>query len=109
MREVGSFQGASVLTTMQSWKGVYPQVFGHSKQLSLIKFIDPSTPSMTKGRDGEKKVMTFIVATNVVASRPSERRPTGTQHAHANISPRHGISGTLAGAYLHSQLNQLVE
>ena len=26
------------------WKGVYPQVF------------DPSTPSMRKGRDGEKKM-----------------------------------------------------
>ena len=36
------------------WKGVYPQVFGHSKQLSLNKFFDPSTPSMRKGRDGEK-------------------------------------------------------
>ena len=28
--------------------------------------------------------MTFIVATNVVASRPPERRPTGTPHARAN-------------------------
>ena len=28
--------------------------------------------------------MTFIVATNVVASQPRERRPTGTPHAHAN-------------------------
>ena len=40
------------------WKGVYPYVFGHSKQLSLNKFFDPSTPSMRKGRDGgtgEKK------------------------------------------------------
>ena len=35
------------------WKRVYPQVFGHSKQLN--KFFDPSTPSMRKGRDGEKK------------------------------------------------------
>ena len=31
------------------WKG------GHSKQLSLNKFFDPSTPCMRKGRDGEKK------------------------------------------------------
>ena len=37
------------------WKGVYPQVFGYSKQLSLNKFFDPSIPSMRKGRDGEKK------------------------------------------------------
>ena len=38
------------------WKGVYPEVFGRSKQLSLNKFFDPST--------------------NVIASRPPERRPT---------------------------------
>ena len=37
------------------WKGVYPQVFGRSRQLSLNKFFDPSTPSMRKGRDGERK------------------------------------------------------
>ena len=28
--------------------------------------------------------MSFLVATNVVASRPPERRPTGTPHARAN-------------------------
>ena len=46
---------------------------------------------MRKVDDGEKKekkekkkIMTFIVATNVVASRPPERRPTGTPHARAN-------------------------
>ena len=37
------------------WKGVYPKIFGRSSQLSLNKFFDPSTPSMRKGRDGEKK------------------------------------------------------
>ena len=37
------------------WKGVYPKVFGRSKQLSLNKFFDQSTPSMKKGRDREKK------------------------------------------------------
>ena len=37
------------------WKGVYPWVFGHSKQLSLNKFFDPSTPSMRKVDDGEEK------------------------------------------------------
>ena len=37
------------------WKGVYPLVFGRSKQLSLNKFFDPSTPSMRKGRDGGKQ------------------------------------------------------
>ena len=30
-------------------------MFGRSKQLSLNKFFDPSTPSMRKGRDGEKR------------------------------------------------------
>ena len=37
------------------WKGAYPQVLGHSKQLLLNKFFDPSTPSMRKVDDGEKK------------------------------------------------------
>ena len=31
------------------------RVFGHSRQLSLNKFFDASTPSMRKGRDGEKR------------------------------------------------------
>ena len=46
---------------------------------------------MRKVDDGEKrkkkrkkeKTMLFIVATNVVASRSPERRPTGTLHARA--------------------------
>ena len=80
------------------WKGVYPKFFGHSKQLSQNKFFDPRTPSMRNVDDGEekkekkkekkrkrKKIMTFIVATNVVASRPPERRPTGTPHARAKM------------------------
>ena len=48
---------------------------------------------MRKVDDGEKKkkkiiiiIMTFIVATNVIASRPPERRPTGTPNARANNS-----------------------
>ena len=32
------------------------RVIGHFKQLSLNKFFDPSTPSMRKGSDGEKKM-----------------------------------------------------
>ena len=32
-----------------------PWDFGHSKQLSLNKFFDPSAPYMKKGRDGRKK------------------------------------------------------
>jgi len=68
------------------WKGVHPSALGHSKQLSLNRFFDLRTPSMRKVDDGEKrkkKIMTFIVATNVIASRPPERRPTGTPHARA--------------------------
>ena len=37
------------------WKGVYPKVFGRSKQLLLYKSFDLSTPSMTKGRNGGEK------------------------------------------------------
>ena len=42
---------------------------------------------MRKGSDGgEKKeeINDFLVATNVIASRPPERRPTGTPTARAN-------------------------
>ena len=43
---------------------------------------------MRKVDDGEEKrkkekIMTFIVATNVIASRPPKRRPTGPLHARA--------------------------
>ena len=34
----------------------------------------------------KKKIKTFIVATNLVASRPPKRRPTGTSTARANIA-----------------------
>ena len=37
------------------WKGVYPWVFGHSKQLLLNEFFDLSTPSMRNVDDREKK------------------------------------------------------
>ena len=37
------------------WKGVYPYVLGHSRQLSLSKFFYPSAPSLKKVDDGEKK------------------------------------------------------
>ena len=41
---------------------------------------------MWKVDDGEKKkkIMSFLVATNIVASRPPVRRLTGTPHARAN-------------------------
>ena len=37
-----------------------------------------------KKREKKEKIMSFLVATNVVASRPPEGRPTGTPHARAN-------------------------
>ena len=37
------------------WKAIYPYVFGCSKQLWQNKFFDPSTPSMRKVNNGEKK------------------------------------------------------
>ena len=45
---------------------------------------------MRKGDDNEeekkkKKIKTFLVATNVVASRPPERRPTATPTARAKM------------------------
>ena len=48
----------------------------------------PGGPEMADGvwkEKKEKKIITFLVATNVVASQPPERRPTGTPTARANI------------------------
>ena len=68
------------------WKGVYYWVVGCSRQLLLNKCLDPSTPLMRKVHNGgeKKKIIMFIVATNVVASRLPKRRPTGTPTARAN-------------------------
>ena len=68
------------------WKGVYPYVLARSKQLSLNKFFDPSTPSMRKGRDGgnrgkkngkkkEEKTDENSGHYVIASSRPPERRP----------------------------------
>ena len=35
------------------WKGVHASIFGHSKQLLVNKFFDPSTPSVRKDNCGE--------------------------------------------------------
>ena len=65
------------------WKGVYPYVFGRSKQLSLNKFFDPSAPSMRKVRDGGKKtgkkkkkrLMKIVATTSLPAvDRPNAHR-----------------------------------
>ena len=68
-----------------------PLGFGHSRQVLTNKFFDASTPSMRKGHNrggggrggktgkrkkGEKKkkkIITFLVATYFVASRPPKR------------------------------------
>ena len=49
-----------------------------------MRKIDDGKKEKKKKKEKEK-IMTFIVATNVVASRPPERRPTGTPHARAKI------------------------
>ena len=38
------------------WKGGYSPIFGHSMQLSLNKFFDPSTPSKREGGNEGKNV-----------------------------------------------------
>ena len=57
----------------------------------LNKFFDPSTPSVRKVYNGsmewkktKSKKKLFIVATNVVASRLPEQRPTGKPTSRAN-------------------------
>ena len=48
-------------------------MFGRSKQLLLNKFIDPSTPSIRKGRDGGKtgggeiRMMKIVATTSLPA------------------------------------------
>ena len=89
-------------------KEVYPQVFGRSSQLSQNKFFDLSTP-VRKVDDGEKKrkkkiIISYIVATNVIASRPPERRPTGTPLAHVKIRERGANLPTLFLSISHGQM-----
>ena len=45
-------------------------------------------------REKKEKIVLFLVATNVVASRPPERRPTGTPHARAKKERNGESSGT---------------
>ena len=61
---------------------------------------------MRKVDDGEKKKrkkMLFIMATNVVASRLPEHRPTGTSHARANESQK-----ALASSKMTAPLSQTI-
>ena len=71
-------------------KVVYSYVFGRSRQLSVNKFFDLSTPSMRKGDDGGKKgkkgkIKMFLVATNVVASRPTGTYDAGSYQIVGNL------------------------
>ena len=38
-----------------------------------------------KRKNEKEKIISFIVTTDIVASRPPERRPTGMPTAHANF------------------------
>ena len=51
--------------------------------------------------------MTFIVATNAVASRPPERRPTGTPTACAKYHGGHEDNLKLAETYYLKGVNQI--
>ena len=83
------------------WKGVYPQVFGRSKQLSLNKFFDPSTPSMKKGCDGEngkvkqktgkkeKRLMIILATSSLPAvDRPNADRWNAARSCQNNLHSR---------------------
>ena len=62
-----------------------------------------------------KKIIMFIVATNVIASRPPEHRPTGTPTAHANNNDKGKLvrflffSKMFCNIQTSRQLIQLVE
>ena len=49
----------------------------------MRKCCDGEKKSEKKGNG--KKIITFIVATNIVNSRPAERRPTETPQGRANM------------------------
>ena len=68
---------------------------------------------MRKVDDGEKrirkekeKIMSFLVATNVIASRPPGRRLTGMPHARANKTQSLENTG-FAGSGLQSKYNRI--
>ena len=50
----------------------------------MRKVDDGEEKKEKKKEKKKKKIMTFIVATNVIASQPPEGRPTGAPHTHAN-------------------------
>ena len=58
----------------------------------MRKVDDGEKKRKKKKRKKKKKIMTFIVATNVIASRLPEGRPTGTPHARANCMTRYNLA-----------------
>ena len=52
----------------------------------MRKVDDGEVKKEKKKEKNKKKIMMFTVATNVIASRPTECRPTGTPHARINSS-----------------------
>ena len=75
----------------KSMDSSFNEILDHVENSSFLPYAGPQcTPSKRKVDNGEKKrkkkIMTFIVATNVVASRTPERRPTGMPHSRANYS-----------------------
>ena len=58
---------------------------GSGRSNSDYKAISASQQSWSLGLAELGKIMLFLLATNVVASRPPERRPTGMPHARAKM------------------------
>ena len=55
MIRIRTFLQKSILDGRQDLERGLLKGFGRTRQLSLNKFFDPSTPSMRKGRDGGEK------------------------------------------------------
>ena len=65
--------------------------WGLKRGLPLGFWVLPSTSYEKSRRRRGKKIMLFIVATKVFASRLPERRRTGTPHARANYGMKDKI------------------
>ena len=70
-----------------------------------MRKVDDGEEKKKKKKKEKKKIMTFIVATNVIASWLPERQPTGTPNARANTMNQgtlQDLHGTLKGAQMES-------
>ena len=72
-----------------------PRFLGTPVNFSLMRFLIRALlyeKSRRRRNKTREKKMLFIVATNVVASRPPEQRPTGTPHTRSkNVQNRQNI------------------